>query len=305
MTDSPPSAAPPAPLTDAERAWLQARAAELGVDAGAAYAGPLSAGADGRIVLSTDASSSALKPLAGEGGAAFLAEQAHLGAGETLVITSPRREPVHVVLGRLTVAEGGRVGVETPVELWAATAALAPGSVVELIGEAGRGGYPGIDGDPGSDRSRTGGVGDTGEPGGRGEDGPGGMVWFAEVRGTLTVVAGGGSGGAGGKGGTGGRGLARGPSAGVGGNGGVGGRGGDAGNGGSVVIALGTMAPGTAIHPRARPGAPGPGGGAGDPGQGETGQGGAGPIPGHRGTAGPPGNLGDAPDFVIRYRGDA
>jgi len=304
MSHPRPSTPPAAPITDAERAWLHARAAELGVDAGAACAGPLSAGADGRIVLSADAAVSALKPLAGgDGVPTFLGEQAHLGAGETLVITSPRREPVHVVLGRLTVADGGRVVVETPVELWAATAALEANSVVEAMGRIGRDGRAGNQGRDGQHEGRywEGATGGPGEPGGRGEDGAGGMLWFGEVRGTLTVVAGGGSGGAGGKGGTGGPGFTQGASGGVGGNGGVGGPGGDAGNGGSVVIVVGTMAPGTAIYPLARPGVPGPGGGPGDPGPG----GGSRPLRGHRGTAGPPGNLGHAPDFAIRYRGDA
>jgi hypothetical protein len=285
----PHSDAAAAPLTDAERAWLHARAAELGVDAGAAYAGPLRAGADGRIVLSTDARASAVAPLACEGGVAFLAEAVHLGAGETLVITGPAREPVRVVLGRLS-AEGGRVVVETPVELFAATAVMDSSSAWTMIGrdgEAGNPGEPGLDSSPGLPDA---GPGDDGGAGGAGGDG-GGTYWFAEIRGTHTFLSRGGNGGAGGHGGRGGN-RTLGPS----GNGGNGGRGGDGGDGGSVVIGFGAMAVGAAIHPRS---ALASGGRGGDPGPGGNGPWSA---PGRPGSPGQPGSPGELASFSIRYR---
>jgi len=291
MTDSAPSIAPPAPLTDAERAWLQARVAAL--PAGAeVHPAPLSAGVDGRIVLSTDAAASALAPLAGEGGVAtFVAEQAHLGAGEALVVASPGREPVRVVLGRLRAEDGGRVVVETPVELSAATAALAPGSVVELIGRPGRGGNPGAAGSHGTPRRPPGSPGGSGGPGGRGEDGPGGILWFGDIRDTLTVIAGGGSGGDGGHGGPGGDDGMESGSRGA--AGGSGGNGGDGGQGGTVVISFGRLAAGAAIHPRAQLGAGGRGG--------EPGPGGRGSERGFPGSPGRPGSSGELAAFSIRH----
>jgi hypothetical protein len=80
MTDAYLAAAP-APLTDAERAWLLARAAALAPGADV-HPGVVPAGADGRIVLSTDAAASAVAPVAGAGGVAtFLAEQAPPAGG--------------------------------------------------------------------------------------------------------------------------------------------------------------------------------------------------------------------------------
>ena len=297
MPDSDAAAAPPAPLTDAERAWLHARAAELGVDAGAAYAGPLCAGADGRIVLSTDAGASAVAPLACEGGAAFLAEAVHLGAGETLVITAPAREPVRVVLGRLSAEGGGTVAVDAPVEFFAATAEMDSASAWTMVGRDGEPGSPGAPGSRGTWGRPRGETGGSGGPGGHGENGPGGTYWFAEIRGTHTFLARGGNGGAGGHGGRGGDGDSDRP--GPGGNGGGGGRGGDGGDGGTVVIGFGAMAVGAAIHPRGQGGMAGWGG---DPGAGGR------EIPpkfgadGHPGSPGQPGKPGEMASFSIRYR---
>jgi hypothetical protein len=292
------------PLTDRERAWLDARAAALPDGAGEVYAGPLPAGEDGRIVLSSDASASALPPLAGVGGVApVLAEQAHVGAGQTLVITCPRRSAVRVALGRLSAAAGGRVVVETQVELIAATAAMEAGSVVELIGKDGKHGNPGSPGAEGTVSHMDGGTGGPGDPGGPGDDGPGGLLWYGEITGTLTVVAGGGNGGDAGPGGTGGHGFdsIRPETGGRGGNGGTGGRGGDAGNGGSVVIAFAKLAEGATIHPLARPNAPGRAGGPGPAGSGGS------PTyqEGGLGGLGKPGDPGDAPAFSIRCHAEA
>jgi len=294
MPDSQPSPAPPA---DAPAAWLHARASEVGLLAGQVHAAPLSAGADGRIVLSSDAAASALPPVPGNGGVAtFAAEEVHVAAGQTLVLTSPGRETLRVLFGALTVDRGGRVVVETPIELAAARTRVE--TVVELIGKDGATGTVGDTGSTGTAGNMTGGTGGRGGDGGRGDDGPGGRLWLGELTGTLIVLAGGGNGGDAGAGGQGGQGynfVGRG-NGGRGGVGGPGGRGGDAGNGGSVVIAFVTLAPGSSIQPLARPNAPGKLGGPGPAGPGGK------PTytPGSPGTPGQPGSPGEAPAFTIR-----
>jgi hypothetical protein len=276
---------PSAPLTDAERAWLDARAAAFGVGP-AAYAGPLSAGADGRIVLSTDAKASAVAPVDGGGTPVFIAESAHLRAGETLVITSPRRQAVQVVLGRLSTEGGGRMEVDTPLELSAATGDFGSGIVEEFIGRTGAEGAPGNPGSPSGDMR-----GGEGGPGSRGDDGPGGAVWYRELRGNLTVVAGGGNGGQGGPGGNGA------PGGHYSSGGGPGGPGGNGGEGGSVVIAFTHMAEDANIRTVARVAEGGRGGRGGDPGPGSE--------PGRPGYGGPEGREGTEPSFSIRFRPDA
>lgn len=295
MTES--STPPPTPLTDAERAWLNARAAELGVDAGRC-AGPLTAGPDGRIVLSSDAKASMVEPVAVAGRTVFVAEQAQLGEGETLVITCPERGAVRVALGRLTTGRGARVTVETRVELTSATGMLHAEAPIVLIGADGKPGGPGKPGENAEWDGQPGGPGGPGDPGGRGDDGPGGALWFGEVTGTLTVIAGGGNGavgGTGGRGGTGGNGFATG-GAGQGGRGGNGGRGGDAGDGGTVVIAFDRFEDGAAIQPLERAGTPAKGGSPGGGGEGGY----PNRKPGAPGDPGGMGNPGKSPIFLIR-----
>jgi hypothetical protein len=290
---------PSAPLTDDERAWLHARAAALGLAPEQVHATPFAA-TEGRMLLSTDPGASLVPVRHAEGGAVFLAETAHVAAGETLAITCPRGDPVRVLLGRLTLAAGARVAAHTHLTLEAATLVVDRDGPIELIGRDGKNGDsgpPGATGEWGRDEGRggTGGPGDKGEPG---QPGPGGNLWFAEVTGTLTVIAGGGNGGNGGPGGTGGRGADGDRVTGgcPGGNGGPGGPGGDAGDGGSVVIAFGKMAEGAEIHPLARPNEPGKAGGAGPPGH----AGSPGGNDGSWGSPGKDGHPGNAPDFAIR-----
>lgn len=285
-----------APLTDDERAWLHARAAALGLAPEQVHATPFAA-TEGRMVLSTDPGASLIPVHLTDRGAVFLAETAHVAEGETLAITCPRGDPVRVVLGRLTVEGGARVVAHTHLTLEAATVVAA--GPVELVGKDGKQGDPGKPGQKGDINARK--AGDDGGRGGdgiAGTDGPGGTLWFGEVSGTLTVVAGGGSGGDAGAGGDGGRGVDVGGNdrGGRGGAGGPGGRGGDAGNGGTVLITYGRLADGAEIHPLMRQGLPGRAGAPGARGDGGS------PtfMHGACGSLGAYGNPGTPPDFVIR-----
>jgi|GEM_PF-1664730 len=319
MTNPDPAAAPaaaPAPLSDAERDWVHARVAALGGDAGQVHAAPLSAGPDGRIVLSTDAAASAVAPRAAEarlstrafeGAAAKGADAAVLGVhairvgeGESLVVQCPRGSPVRVVAGALEVAAGGHVALETHAELHVARASFAEDAPIVLVGADGGPGGNGGDGSDGTWGSPDGGNGGDGKPGDPGQPGPGGSFFFDHLSGTLTVVAGGGSGGSGGNGGRGGNGREGGRTSegGNAGSGGAGGAAGSAGDGGTIVISFRTIDPDATIQPVVRvprPGTAGRGGGAGHPG------GGLYPgKPGRPGADGAPGAEGQPPAFKIR-----
>jgi hypothetical protein len=264
----------------------------------------LTAGPDGRILLSTDAAVSALPAVAGENASAlFSAGAIRVGDGETLVVQAPNGGAARLSTGVLEVGAGGRVVMETFVELHAGRAVFAAGSAVVLVGADGGPGPRGGDGARGNRAGYyDGGNAEAGKGGGNGEPGPGGNLYFELISGPLTIIAGGGSGGVGGAGGRGGDGVIAIPGyLGKGGNGGAGGAGGNGGDGGTVVVAFGTLAPGSTIHPVAKSagfGPPGPGGAGGAGAAGHNASG----APGVAGCAGPPGANGEAPRFLIRTR---
>jgi hypothetical protein len=262
-------------------------------------------------VLSTAASAPApaLRRVASETadarpGATVMAVHAiRVGAGESLVVESHDGRPVSVVAGVLDVADGGRVVLETHVELHAARATFAEQAPIVVVGADGGNGGNGGDGAPGRrGYAENGGNAGNGEPGVSGEPGPGGNFFFDHLTGTLTVVAGGGSGGNGGNGGRGGDGSPGGRTSrgGNGGNGGKGGAAGSAGDGGTIVISFRTIDPDASIQPVVRvprPGVAGRGGGGGS--------GGGGSYPssdGAPGANGAPGAEGAPPVFKIRVR---
>jgi hypothetical protein len=312
MTTVDASAAERAPgrgaaLGGEERAWLHARAAECGIDPARVHAGPLAAGPDGKIVLSTRAEESALPPLAPAGGGApvFAAEVLALAAGCTLAVRSPADEPVRLVAGRLELGEGACVELPCGSELHAARAELADGTAFKLVGKDGACGAAGLGGRAGTfdyyGRHPDGGPG---KPGGPGEDGGpgGGALFLGRVEGTVTVLAGGGAGGPGGRGGGGGHGW-RGVEdvrGGDGGPGGPGGPGGSGGPGGTAVVDVEVQSGGTVnLIPFASRGAPGGGGGDGGKGGSE------GKRHGNDGKAGRDGDdgcPGDLPVFSVRHR---
>jgi hypothetical protein len=314
--DSAASPADPAPLPDAERDWVHARVAALGGDAAQVHAAPLSAGPDGRIVLSTDAAASAVAPRSagerlatlaaagvaeGAGAASVLGVHAiRVASGESLVVQCPRGGPVRVVAGTLEVAAGGHVALETHTELHVARARFADEAPIVLVGADGGPGANGGDGAEGKWGSPDGGNGGDGKPGDPGQPGPGGSFFFDHLSGTLTVVAGGGSGGSGGNGGRGGNGKDGGRTSegGNAGSGGAGGAAGSAGDGGTIVISFRTIDPDATIQPVVRvprPGTAGRGGGAGEPGFGlYPGK------PGRPGVDGAAGAEGQPPAFKIR-----
>lgn len=311
------------PLSDADRAWVRARVAELGGDAAQVHAGALAADADGRIVLSADPAASRVAPMAGAvrlkaavrtvdaaGGpsaapteASVLAvERIRVGEGESLVVQCPEGRPVAVVSGALEVAPGGRVVLETHTELHAARASFAGDAPIVLVGADGTSGGNGGNGAPGDSNHYDGGNAGGGGPGIPGDPGPGGTFFFDHLTGNLTIVAGGGSGGNGGNGGRGGDGRMGGRTSegGNGGNGGNGGAAGSAGDGGTIVISFRTIDPDASIQPVVRvprPGVAGRGGG--------RGVGGGGMFPGRDGTDGSngaPGTEGAPPVFKIRVQ---
>jgi hypothetical protein len=308
-----PAAAAPGPLTDGERAWMEARLAALGVAAPPrgledASAGPPVAGAAGRIVLSTRAEASALAPLVpADGGApVFAAEILEVAAGNTLVVRAPAGQAVRLVAGRLTLGEGARVTVQSPGEIHAARAELGDDTVIDLVGEDGGLGQAGLSGPHGvwgfmSNQNRPdGGNGEHGTPGGDGEPG-GGALFLGSVTGTATVIAGAGNGAPGGPGGPGGHGWEGigNMAAGNGGKGGNGGPGGNGGRGGVVVVDV-ALEPGAALNliPRASTGGPG----------GSLGRGGKGGTKsvlhgrdGKDGIGGDDGGPGDLPLFSVRH----
>jgi len=297
----------PDPLSAADRDWVQARVAALGGDAARVHDALLSAGPDGRIVLSTGAGS-AVPALDDAGGAAvFALHSVRVGAGQSLLVQSPDGRPVKVVAGVLEVGDGGRVVVEAHAELGIARAAFgtASPSEIEFVGKDGPPGNPGGGGTAGSKTSPDGGNGGGGDRGGPGDTGPDGRLAVEQVSGQVRVVARGGNGGPGGPGGPGGAGWGS-PSSwdyegvvGSGGNGGPGGPGGRGGDGGTIVFAIGSMAPGSSIQPvtsNGRGGAGGKGGARGQAGDRDFGRPGA---PGPDGTLG---DDGDPPRFLIRPR---
>jgi hypothetical protein len=310
-----PAAGTPAPTSDADRAWVHARAAELG-HAGPVHDGPPAAGPDGRIVLSPDAAAPAEAAMPeltrlsapardsadSSGAASVLAVHAiRVGDGQSLVVRSPDGRPVKVLAAALEVADGGQVVLETRAELHAARATFADQAPIVLVGADGRSGRNGGDGGAGERGwAAAGGNGGPGEPGESGQPGPGGTFFFDHLAGTLTIVAGGGSGGNGGNGGRGGDGSPGGRTSegGNGGNGGNGGAAGSAGDGGTVVISFRTIDPDASIQPVVRvprPGTAGRGGGAGSAG--------GGMYPGSDGAPGrdgAPGAEGAPPTFKIR-----
>jgi hypothetical protein len=263
----------------------------------------LTPGPDGVLLLSTEGVS-AMQAGDEDGVAVFAADAIRIGEGQALVVRAPDGKPVKVRTGLLDVADGGRVAMEARVELLVDCAVCGGESPLWFVGADGGPGPRGRDGDRGRTeigQGPDGKEGGTGNPGQPGQPGPGGRVYVREIRGTLTVIAGGGSGGSGGDGGRGGDGeLGEGYRVGNGGNGGPGGTGGDGGDGGTVLITYGTLAPGATIHPVTKPGfgghggAGGPGGSPARAGSGQTG------LPGRIGGPGRPGVHGAVPVFLIR-----
>jgi hypothetical protein len=165
----------------------------------------LTAGRDGRILLSTDAAVSALPAAAGPGASAlFSADAVRVGDGETLVVQAPNGRPVRLETRLLEVGARGRVVLEAGAELRAGRGSFGTGSTVELVGADGAPGEGGPGGLQGTREQRE--AAQNAGPGTRGGAGKpgGGSLWFDQLSGTLTVVAGGGSGGGGGPGGAGG-----------------------------------------------------------------------------------------------------
>src|ERR1700741_1386348 len=105
----------------------------------------LTAGPEGRILLSTDAAESALPPAAGaDGSTLFSAGKIRVGEGETLVVRAPNARAARLETRLLEVAEGGRVVVETFLEIHVGRAVFAAGSAVVLVGaDGGPGGFGG------------------------------------------------------------------------------------------------------------------------------------------------------------------
>jgi hypothetical protein len=291
-----------------ERAWLYARAAKCGIDPARVHAGPLAAGPDGRIVLSTRAEESALPPLAPAGGGApvFAAEVVALAAGCTLAVRSTADEPVRLVAGRLELGAGACVELPCGSELHAARAELAEGTAFTLVGKDGACGVAGLEGRAGYfelfGQHPDGFPGNPGGPGGDGGPG-GGALYLGSVQGTVTVRAGGGNGGPGGPGGRGGHGWGgkadvRG---GDGGPGGPGGPGGNGGPGGTAVVDVEVQSGGAVnLIPLVSRGAPGGGGGDGGKGGSEGKRHGNDGKAGREGDDGGPGEL---PVFSVRHRG--
>src|SRR5688500_13214764 len=182
-----------------ERARVHVRAAAID--------STLTPGPDGRIVLSTDAAASAVAADGPDGTALFTVGAVRLGDRQALVVQAPDRRPVKLVVDTLEVAGGGRVVMEAKVELHAQRGVFGQGSSLELLGPDGAAGPAGEGGSPGRNhegwQGRSGGPGTGGDPGGDGGPGPGGTLFFQELAGVLTVVAGGGRGGPGGAGGRG------------------------------------------------------------------------------------------------------
>jgi hypothetical protein len=297
-SDSPDAVPAGAAANDNDLAWAEARAAELAAGAPVVRADEPRADADGRIVLSPDSSANAAA-----GAATVLAvPRLCVAAGQELVMRGAGGRPLKVATALLEVADGGRVVMETHVELHAARAVFAGDSPVMLVGADGAAGGGGGGGQSGN-RSVPGGTnGGEGGSGTEGQPGPGGMVYVGELQGTLTVVAGGGNGGAGGPGGRGGDGVVGyGSSAGKGGNGGKGGPGGPGGEGGTVVIAFASLGPNATINliPKSASGGTGGTGGDGGNGSGRGWDGNPG-DPGARGERGERGTDGAQPVFLIR-----
>lgn len=239
----------------------------------------------------------------GEPSPVFAADLLRVGAGESLVVSSGDGRPVRVLAGALDVAHGGRVVLESDVELHAGRAAFGDDAPIVLVGRDGRNGRDGRDGAPGSSGgSDDGGDGERGEDGEAGEDGRSLTYFVPRLSGTLTIVAGGGSGGNGGRGGRGGNGRMAGRTSpgGNGGNGRDGGTGGKAGDGGTIIISFETMDPDASIQPVVRTPRPGRGGAGGGKGNGA-----AGVEYGHDGTDGRDGGDGEEgtpPMFKIRVK---
>jgi hypothetical protein len=221
------------------------------------------------------------------------------------VVQAPDGRPVSVVAGALEVADGGRVVLETHVELQAARARFGAEAPIVAVGKDGGPGGNGRDGESATrgEGPGDGGRGHDGTPGGDGESGPGGVWSFGHLTGTLTVVAGGGSGGNGGNGGRGGNGRSGGRGkGGNGGDGGAGGRGGKAGDGGTIIVTFDTIAPDASIHQviiTPRGGNGGQGGAGGKLGTGDHFR-----RDGNRGGNGDPGLPGAPPVIIVRPSGE-
>jgi hypothetical protein len=290
------SAAPPAGAsTDDSLAWLEARAKGARV----VRLDAPRADADGRIVFSPESAARKEGPGTGPGYIHYV-PSLRVGAGEELVMGQPGGRPLKVATALLDVADGGRVVMETHVELLARSVVLGVDSPIVLVGADGGPGGDGGDGPGGGYRPGTPGGG--GKPGDYGKPGPGGTFYFGEITGTLNVVAGGGSGGKGGNGGKGGdsgftedgfHGWDGAP-------GGDAGDGGNTGDGGTVLIAYGTLGAGAAIQLTAHTAAPGSPGLPGQPGAPGPRSGGGQCNPGNPGKVGKPGTLGEATVFLVR-----